>query len=391
MRTLGKWLGRFLILVGIAVAAFLIFAPGYVEKGRNAVAAHDPFEVSDTAKALHADLTIGDWHADPTLWKRDLSKRATRGHTDIPRLIEGNVAVQVFTAVTKSPAGQNNEENSAEAFDNITPLAIGQLWPPRTWGSLAERALYQGEKLEELVDNSNGQFQLIRTRSDLDQLLESRAAGADIVGGIFGIEGAHALEGNMANLDRLEDQGLRLVGLHHFFDNELGGSLHGISNAGLTEFGREVVNEVVARGMVLDVAHSSPQVVRDVIEMTDVPLVLSHGGIYSHCRTARNLSDQIMQELAGTGGVIGIGFWDSASCATSPDGVAASIVAAVNLLGEDHVSLGSDFDGSVQTGFDASELSAVTDALLRAGLSEAQVRKIMGENMIRVLRERLSD
>ena len=391
MRTFGKWLGRFLLLLVIAVGAFLIFAPGYVERGRNAVAEHDPYVISDAAEALHANLLIGDWHADPTLWKRDLSKRANRGHTDILRLIEGNVAVQVFTAVTKSPAGQNNEQNSADAFDNITPLAIGQLWPPRTWGSLAERAMYQGDKLEELVQDADGQFRLIRNRADLEQLLVDRAAGSELVGGIFGIEGGHALEGDMSNLDRLEDQGLRLVGLHHFFDNELGGSLHGISNAGLTDFGREVVNEVVARGMILDVAHSSPQVVKEVIEMTDIPLVLSHGGIFSHCSTARNLPDELMQDLAATGGVIGIGFWNSASCAISPDGVAASIKAAVDLLGEDHVSLGSDFDGSVQTGFDASELAAVTDALLRAGMTEAQVRKIMGENMIRVLRARLAN
>ena len=391
MRTFGKWLGRLLLLIVIAVAAFLTFAPGYVESGRNAVAEHDPFVISDTAETLHADLLIGDWHADPTLWKRDLSKRANRGHTDIPRLIDGNVAIQVFTAVTKSPAGQNNEQNSADAFDNITPLAIGQLWPPRTWGSLVERALFQGEKLEDLVNTSDGQFRLVLDRESREQLLDDRAAGAPLVGGIFGIEGGHALEGDISNLDRLEEQGLRLVGLHHFFDNELGGSLHGISNAGLTDFGREVVTEVVKRGMILDVAHSSPQVVKEVIEMTDIPLVLSHGGIYSHCSTARNLPDDLMQDLAATGGVIGIGFWDSASCATSPDGVAASIKAAVDLLGEDHVSLGSDFDGSVQTGFDASELAAVTDALLRAGFTETQIRKIMGENMIRVLRERLAN
>lgn len=391
MQSVRKWLARLGVLIALALAAFLIFAPGYVEKGRNAVAEHDPYPVSEAAAALHSDMIIGDWHADPTLWKRDLNERATRGHVDVPRLLEGNVAIQVFTAVTKSPAGQNNSQNSAEAFDNITPLAMGQLWPPRTWGSLFERALYQGERLQDLANRSNDRFRLITTKTEFDQLLSDRETGARVIGGVFGIEGAHAFEGDIANLDLLENNGLRLVGLHHFFDNELGGSLHGESNAGLTDFGRTVVKEVVDRNMILDVAHSSKQVVRDVLEMTDIPIVLSHGGIFSHCSTERNLPDDLMVDIAKSGGVVGIGFWKSASCDITPDGVAASIVAAVTLMGEDHVSFGSDFDGSVKTAFDASELSALTDALLRAGLSETQIRKIAGENMTRVLRARLAD
>ncbi|MEO1689763.1 MAG: peptidase M19, partial [Pseudomonadota bacterium] len=122
-----------LALTVVAVAAFLAIAPGYVERSRNVVQAHAPFPVSDAAKALHADLTVGDWHADSLLWQRDIGTRGTRGHVDVPRLIEGGVALQVFTAVTKSPAGQNIQANDADAFDTITPLAIGQLWPPRTW------------------------------------------------------------------------------------------------------------------------------------------------------------------------------------------------------------------------------------------------------------------
>ncbi|MCP4819808.1 MAG: peptidase M19, partial [Shimia sp.] len=156
MRTLGKWIGRFLLLVVLAIAAFLIFAPGYVEKSRNAVAPHDPFEINDEAKSLHESLTVGDWHADTLLWKRDPLKRASRGQVDLPRLKEGNVAVQVFTAVTKSPSGQNYEENSADAQDNITLLAIGQLWPVATWDSLYERALFQAERLHTAAADSDG-------------------------------------------------------------------------------------------------------------------------------------------------------------------------------------------------------------------------------------------
>lgn len=391
MRVFGKWLGRLLLLVLIAVGAFFAFAPAYVENARNPVAEHDPYPVSEAAQVLHDSLVIGDWHADPLLWSRDLTERGTRGQVDIPRLLEGNVAVQVFTAVTKSPAGQNYDHNETDARDNITLLAIGQRWPIRTWGSLVERALYQSEKLHDFEARSDGRMRIITSRTDLEQLLSDRERGMDVVGGILGIEGGHPLEGDMANLDRLEAAGYRLVGLQHFFDNELGGSLHGAEDAGLTEFGREVVREVVARNMILDVAHSSQQVTRDVLEMTDIPIVLSHTGLHSTCEVKRNYPDDLMREIAASGGVIGIGYWADVTCDDSPAGIARVIKAAIAAVGEDHVSLGSDFDGSIGTSFDTSELAALTHELLEQGVTEDQIRKVMGRNMIRVLRARLAD
>ncbi len=389
MRTFGKWLGRLLLLLAIALAAFFIFAPEYVEKQRNSVAQHDPYPVSDAARALHRTLIIGDWHADPLLWNRDLARRGTRGQVDIPRLQEGNVALQVFTAVTKSPAGQNYENNSPDAFDNITLLAFGELWPIRTWFSLKQRALYQAEKLKKVEARIPDQLKIIQSRADLEEVLKRHAAGERIVGAILGIEGAHPLEGRIENLDVMEKAGYRLIALQHFFDNELGGTLHSPANNGLTDFGRQVVAEVARRGLVLDVAHSSQQVVRDVLQMTDIPIVLSHTGILSHCKTRRNIPDDLMQEIAATGGVIGIGYWQDVTCDDSPAGVAATIKAAIAVVGEDAVSLGSDFDGAVGMSFDSSELAALTQALLDAGLTETQIRKVMGENMVRVLRARL--
>lgn len=375
-------------LIVLAATAFLIFAPGYVEAERNAVRPHEPYKVSSAAQALHSDMIIGDWHADSLLWKRDLTQRGSRGHVDIPRLIEGNVAVQVFTAVTKSPAGQNIQSNSADAPDNITRLAVGQLWPTATWDSILERALYQAEKLHGFEEDSEN-LRIIRTRADLETLLTDRAAGQDVVGGILGIEGAHPLEGNITNLTKLTDAGYRLIALQHFFDNELGGSLHGESNAGLTEFGKQVVRLVEDNNLILDVAHSSPQVVRDVLAMTDTPIVLSHTGINSVCGVKRNYPDDLMQDIAASGGVIGIGYWRTVLCDDSPAGIARTIKAAIALLGEDHVGLGSDFDGSVTTALDASELAAITQALIDADVPEHQIRKVMGENMLRVLRQRL--
>ena len=391
MRILGKWLGRLLILAAIIMIGVFIFVPGYVEKGRNAVAVHDPYPVSDAARTLHDSLVIGDWHADPLLWNRDLTKRGSYGQVDIPRLQEGNVAIQVFTAVTKSPKGLNYEHNDPDAFDNIKLVAFLQLWPPRTWLSIFERAIYQAEKLHGFEAADPDALKIILTASDLEEVLARRAAGEKIVGGILGIEGAHPLEGKIENLDRLVDAGYRLIALQHFFDNELGGTLHSHENNGLTDFGREVVAEVAKRGLVLDVAHSGTKVVEQVLDMTDIPLVLSHSGIKSNCKTRRNIPDDLMKRIAATGGVIGMGYWAEVTCDDSPDGVAKSIKAAIGVVGEDAVSLGSDFDGAVHTTFDTSELAAITDALLRAGVSEAQIRKVMGENMLRVLRARLKD
>jgi len=386
-----KWLaGIVAAVIVIGLAVFWTIVPGIVENGQNIVTPHEPYAVSPEAQALHDSLLIGDWHADALLWNRDLTRRGTRGHVDLPRLAEGNVGLQVFTAVTKSPAGQNYDENSAGTMDNITLLALAEMWPPRTWNSLTERALYQAGRLARFEARSDGHLKIIRSRADLDAVVAARARGEDVIGGIFGIEGGHALDADLANFDRLEAAGMRLVGLHHFFDNALGGSLHGESNAGLTDFGRAVVEKVVASGMVLDLAHSSPQVAEDVLAMTDIPLVVSHTGVHSHCPVKRNWPDDLMRRIADTGGVIGIGYWADVTCDDSPAGIAATVVAAINAVGEDHVSLGSDFDGAVTTSFDSSELAAVTQAMLDAGLTEDQIRKVAGENMLRVLRARLN-
>lgn len=372
----------------LAAIAFFMFAPAYVERSMNPVTMPDEgWPVSEKAEALHRDLVIGDWHADSLLWDRDLLKRGARGHTDIPRLQEGNVALQVYTTVTKSPRGQNYDQNSAEAPDNITPLFMGQLRPIRSWFSLRERALVQAEDLRQMAEEAPDRLRIIRTREDLAELLVDRKGGEQILGVMLGSEGGHPLEGDLANLDVLYDAGFRLMGLTHFFDNELGGSLHGEggSGAGLTEFGRQVVEAMMEKGMVIDLAHASPRMVEDVLAIGGTRPILSHTGIHGHCASHRNLDDALVKRIAGKGGVIGIGYWADVVCGRTPADVAAAIRAAIALVGEDHVSLGSDYDGSVDAPFDAAHLSALTQALMDAGLSEAQIEKVMGGNMMRYL------
>ncbi|PCO07098.1 peptidase M19 [Microbulbifer flavimaris] len=330
---------------------------------------------------MHGSLLVGDLHADSFLWARDLADTSDYGHLDLPRARAGNLGIQVFTAVTKSPRGLNYEENAADSGDNITLLAVAQGWPPRTWDSLLQRALFQAQRLHQLASQHPSAIAPVRTAGELRDLLTLRGEGAAPPAAVLGIEGAHPLEGKLENIDVLYDAGFRVMGLQHFFDNELGGSLHGESGAGLTDFGRRAVVEMARRSIIIDVAHSSEQVVRDVLSLTERPLMVSHTGLKGHCDSARNISDSLMQEIAAAGGLVGVGFWDGAVCDPSPRSVVEAIRYAIDLLGVEHVALGSDYDGTVAVTFDAGELGVLTEEMLRQGFTEAEIRRVMGENL----------
>ena len=387
IRRIFLWLVALALLAAVVVA---VWGPAFVERRLNPVTMPEAgWPVSPEAQALHDRLVIGDWHSDALMWDRDLLDQADRGHTDIPRLIQGNVAVQVFTTVPKSPRGQNYGQNATDAPDNITPLFIGQLRPPSSWFSLKERALVQAKALQRAADRAPDQLVLIRSADDLQALLAARQNGAKTVGAILGTEGGHPLEGQIGNLQVLYGAGFRLIGLTHFFDNELGGSLHGQAGTGLSDFGREVVAQMLERRMIIDLAHASPQMVRDVLAIPGTRPILSHTGIHGRCATTRNLPDDLVRAIARKGGLIGIGYWADVVCGKTPTAIAETIKAAIALVGEDHVSLGSDYDGSVDAPFDTAHLAALTQALLDQGLTEAQIAKVMGGNMMRYLAETL--
>ncbi len=366
-------------LLLLAVVA-LFLAPSVVEDQMNVVLRDNTWPVTERARNLHATLRVADLHADTLLWSRDFDDASSIGHVDLPRLIAGGVTLQVMAAVTKSPAGQNYQSNATDARDNITLLTVLQRWPVRTWDSLLERALYQSERLH-AIEAANDSLIIVRKAADLEAHL---ANPADRVATLLATEGAHPLEGDVGNLERLWRAGYRMLGLQHFFDNLLGGSLHGQSGDGLTHFGREVVTTAVDMGYIIDVAHSSPAVVDDVLALLDKPVVVSHTGIHGTCESPRNIADEQMQRIAAAGGLIGIGYWD-AVCDITPRGVAKTIVDAIELLGADHVALGSDYDGSTTVTFDTAELAVLTQALLDAGLDEATIRKVMGENQLAFL------
>ncbi len=370
-------------VIGVGAIGFFGLAPGIVERGMNRWTGA-VWPVSADAKALHNRLTVIDLHADTLMWQRDLIIESTQGHVDLERLEAGNVALQVFSSVTKTPRGQNYEANGGDT-DNITPLVIGQMQPTRTWFSLLERSLWHAHKLQDAEDRAQGLLRIIRTPGDLAKLLADRAASVPVTGALLSTEGAQNLEGDIANLAKLHEAGFRMIGLVHFFDNDVGGSMHGLKKGGLTALGAQVVRQSEARGMIIDLAHSSAATYADVMRIATRPVVVSHGGVKATCNTPRNLTDEQLLMLKANGGMIGIGYWDAAVCEPTPQATARAILHVIKVAGIDHVGLGSDYDGGTTVGFDTAHLDALTQALLTAGLSEADIAKVMGGNAARLL------
>jgi microsomal dipeptidase-like Zn-dependent dipeptidase len=388
-----KWTG---IVVLVLLVAGFIFGPALLDNTMNKVLAHAEIQPSAETRQLHRTLLIADLHADSLLWNRDLLERGKRGHVDVPRLIEGGVALQAFTLVTQSPRGLNIERNSADS-DTIGLAFFLQLRPPATWTSRTERALDQAKRLREFAEKSDGKFTLIHSRADLGKYLErrerlsapKRLGDPGITAGFLGVEGAHALDGDLGNLDRLFEAGIRMMAPTHFFDNDIGGSAHGVEKGGLTEKGKEWVQRMEAKRMIIDLAHASPKTFDDVLKLATRPVVVSHAGVKGTCNNTRNLTDDQVRAVARTGGVIGIGFWETAVCGTDAKAIARAIRYAVNLVGAQHVALGSDFDGATTEPFDTAGVIALTEVLLAEGFKEDQIRLIMGENVLRVLKETL--
>jgi len=373
---------------GLFVVALLGLAPRLAEQNINRVLRPGPYRVKPLAQQVHERLFVADLHGDPLLWNRDLLQEASYAHVDVPRLIRGGVALQVFDTVTKVPTGQNYDGND-DSSDIITLVAVLQRWPLRTWGSLKERALFQAQKLHDFARRSDGKLTLIANRGELDAYVERRRTDPAITAGILGMEGLHPLEGDLANLDVFHAAGFRVMGLEHFFDNELGGSAHGVSKAGLSEFGKQVVRALEERSMLIDLAHASPRMIDEVLAVATRPLVVSHGGVKGTCDHIRNLSDEHLRRVAANGGVVGIGYWDAAICDVRVAGIVRAIRHAVDVAGLDHVGLGSDFDGATEVPFDTSGVPMITEALLDAGFAESEIAQIMGGNVLRVLRATL--
>ncbi|MEA1903724.1 MAG: dipeptidase [Actinomycetota bacterium] len=362
--------------------------------------------VSDLARSIHDELPVVDGHNDLP-WKLrttaggDLD-RADPGHhldgfhTDVPRLLDGGVGAQFWSVYV--PAG------IGEPF--ATTLA--QI-------DLVERMVGRDERLE-----------LARTGSDARAIREQGR-----IGSLMGAEGGHSIENSIDNLRTLAERGVRYMTLTHsdtldWADSATDEATHG----GLTSFGRDVVREMNRLGMLVDVSHVSVDTMRDALDASADPVIASHSNAYALAPHPRNIPDDVLAEIGDRGGVVMAVFYpgfvvaetarrvmemfadmrvirerfdgDEAAISTEMErrevamnlerGGVVDVVDHIEHIAEvagiAAVGLGSDFDGMTTTPVGLEDVScypAITDELLLRGWPEEDIRKVLGENSLRVL------
>ncbi len=369
-----------IIILSLIAAGIHFIAPVVVQKKMMGEFNKELFSVKKGYE-LHPNLFIADMHADTLLWERDFFSKNDYGHVDLPRMMEGNVALQIFTIVTKAPKSMNIDKTDGESLDRITPLSIVQMWPISTWYSLFARAIHQISRLKNWQSRSMDNLMIIKTQRDLKDFIELRTFRKRMVGAIIGLEGAHAIEGSIKKMEILYREGLRVIGLTHFFDNKVAGSAHGEKKGGLTEFGRKVVKRANELGLIFDVSHLSEKATFELLELSTRPVINTHTGFKGKCKNERNLSDELAKAIAEKGGIIGVGFWDIATCGTTTRAIVDTIKYATDLVGVDHIALGSDFDGTIVAPIDISKMESITSELSHAGYTNEDIAKIMGGNV----------
>jgi len=376
---------RIIVVLSVVYYLAISFLPSAVDKNFNKIIHKPPYDITIEAQQLNDSLDfIADLHCDALLWKRDLLKKNDFGAVDIPRMLSSNTALQAFTIVTKVPKNLNFDNNT-DATDAITLPFILEGRPFKSWFNLTQRALVQSAALNQFATQSKGSFYVIKSKSDLQNFIKKRKANRKIAAGYLGIEGLHALSGKLSNIDVLYKAGIRMMAPVHFFDNKLGGSAHGVSHRGLTGFGKQVIKRMQEKNMIVDVAHSSEKMLDDILAITSKPILSSHTGVKGTCNNVRNLSDKHLIGIANTGGIVGIAFFDKAVCTADAKHIALAIQYTVNLIGVDHVGLGSDFDGAITAPFDVTGLVLITEALLKLDFTPENISKIMGGNLKRFL------
>ena len=388
----------------------------------------------ERAWQLHHEATVVDTHIDTTSLVLDrafdMGQRASTGHVDLPRAADGGLDA-VFYSIYVDTRFFGDE---APLFAN-PPQAVNDDWPrPKDAGTVngsAKRALMMIDGLLRTCDRYPARMAAC---SSVAELRAAVAAGKHAA--LMGIEGGHAIEGDLGLLRLFHQLGVRYMTLTHSAHNEFADSCAPIEPrwGGLNVLGVKVVQEMNRLGVLVDVSHVSDATFFDALKATRAPVICSHSSMRALCGHKRNITDDMLRALAANGGVVMInyncGFLDedyaknaSARDATKRiqekaarekfaagsqeltealaklDGrfppvarpplakLMAHILHALEVGGADHVGLGSDFDGvpCVPAGMDdATFLPRLTYELLAAGQSEAVVKKVLGENLLRV-------
>lgn len=331
--------------------------------------------MEDKVKQLHRDAIVVDTHCDTLLrvagrgsmFGRQqepyrLGDRHEEGHIDLPRLQEGGVDVQFFAAY-------------------IEPIYK----PDRS----LKRTMQLFDAFFTELEANPEQMMLAKTAADIDA---AKAQGK--VAAVMAIEGGEALEGDLGVLRILHRLGVRAIGLTWNERNDIAdGAGDNRSGGGLSEFGAKVIAEMNRLGILVDVSHLSDPGFFDVIQLSQQPIIASHSNARAVCDHRRNLTDEQIKALAKNGGVMGMNF-----CApfVKADGkpvledLIDHIDHIVQLVGPEHVGLGSDFDGisaAPKELTDATKIPLITEALVKRGYGEDHIRLILGGNYLRIFRQ----
>jgi len=335
-------------------------------------------EIAEEARALHRTAYVADAHADALLWNRDLRVRHRRGHVDFVRLAEAGVRLQVFTVVSRG----------FPFIGGFPAFALAHGWPLDAVRSPWTRTLFQIDRMTRACDGGPA----VLARRPVDLAVAEREGRLACV---LGIEGGHAIEGQVERVGELARQGVAFMGLTHLVPNELGGSSFPFrGRRGLTALGARVLEAMAAHGLAVDVAHASRRLLAALLEQREARVFCSHTGVAALGPRWRNLDDAALRRIADRGGVVGIIFGTPYLGSRRLEAVADHLEHAVRVAGEEAVCLGSDFDGLVPlpAGMrDVTDLWKLTAILLQRGHPRARVERILGLNLRRFLTEVLGE
>jgi len=329
---------------------------------------------SPEAQALHALHPAIDLHADTLMWSRwvnyDLHKRhdpplpraAIGGHVDLPRMREGGMGAQFFGLVSLPVS--KNAQGLARVIDE------------------------QIDSLEGAIARRPQDLRLVKTAAEIETCHREGAVAA-----LLGIEGAHALEGDLDRLDAFAKRGVRYLGISHFSANHAAFPAYGRGrndDQGLTSWGRDLVKRCEENGVIVDLSHINRKGFLDACAMAKKPPIVSHTGVLGAFEHWRNIGDDALRAVAEKGGAVGVIFCPKFLGGAGLGPVVAHMKHILDVVGEDVPALGSDWDGFIvptQELRDPVGLPLLTDALLEAGISERVIGKILRENVMRVLRD----
>lgn len=329
------------------------------------------------AKSLHHRHLILDTHCDtPMFFPQGIhfEQRDSRILVDLHKMTEGRQDAVIMVAYLP----QNKPD---EAFTDIAPFSVEG---PKAYADLIF------DKIEDIVQANHSYLALARNP---EQLYQNKQQGKKSI--VLGIENGLALEDDIRNVQHFANRGVTYITLCHNGDNAICDSARRSQNThhGVSDFGEKVIKEMNDCGVMVDLSHGGEQSFYDALDISRVPIVCSHSNCKALCDVPRNLTDDQLRALAKAGGVAHTTFYHGFLRA---DGAKASIIDGINhlehaiqIMGIDHVGIGTDFDGDggVPGMANSSELINFTIQLLRRRYSEEDIAKIWGGNWLRVMRQ----